>query len=217
MSQPDILPFPAPLSVIETWPKPNYVNPVTEGPGLQIVGIFLTAIATLLVTARIYSRIFITRALGLDDYLVVVSLVRIPSCAASLPTLLNQHQLTSIAMTVLIIIGNKEWDSGRHIWDVPVSNFVGNRKNVWETEWQDEHANLSRPAHLLICKQDLHRCYLQRQDISFAILSTSLCKFQQGFPDRSVGRNCIQLRIPRRFPPQHRPRMLADPSVLATI
>ena len=66
----------APPSVIATWPHPNYVDPVTEGPGLMIVGIVLAAVTLLLVAARIYSRLFITRAPGIDDLLILISLVK---------------------------------------------------------------------------------------------------------------------------------------------
>jgi hypothetical protein len=66
----------APTSIILSWPKPNYVDPVTEGPALMLVGIILSGIAILLVAARIYSRLFITRAPGIDDLLILVSLVR---------------------------------------------------------------------------------------------------------------------------------------------
>jgi hypothetical protein len=66
----------APPSVIASWPKPNYVDPETEGPALMIVGIVSSAIAILLVLARMYSRYFITRAPGIDDLLIIISLVR---------------------------------------------------------------------------------------------------------------------------------------------
>lgn len=49
--------------------------------------------------------------------------------------LLNKLQFSSIALTVLVIIGNKEFGSGTHIWDVRPEKFVGNRLNVWESEW----------------------------------------------------------------------------------
>lgn len=42
----------------------------------MIVGIVLSSITILLVAARIYSRLFITRAPGGDDILILISLVR---------------------------------------------------------------------------------------------------------------------------------------------
>ena len=50
----------------------------------MVVGIVLTCITGLLVLARIYSRCFITRAPGLDDVLIVLSLVsQIPTTPES--------------------------------------------------------------------------------------------------------------------------------------
>ena len=49
--------------------------------------------------------------------------------------MLNLRQLFAVALTVLVIIGNKVLGSGRHVWDVPVEKFVGNRLNLWISEW----------------------------------------------------------------------------------
>lgn len=63
-----------PPSVVASWPHPNYVSPDTRGPGLTVIGILLSAIALLLVLARLWSRLFITRAPGLDDLFAVFAL-----------------------------------------------------------------------------------------------------------------------------------------------
>ena len=67
--------------------------------------------------ARIYSRLFITKALGLDDLLVVLAIGFIT------------------ALMILVIIGNRSFYSGRHIWDVPPTSFVGSRINIWASLW----------------------------------------------------------------------------------
>ncbi|OAG43867.1 hypothetical protein AYO21_01719 [Fonsecaea monophora] len=103
--------------VIATWPKPNYVNPDTRGPGLVYMCIIFAAIGIITCTARVYSRLFITKAPGLDDLLVVIAL----------------GFLTALA--VLVIIGNKKYYSGRHIWDIPPDSFVGGRANIWASLW----------------------------------------------------------------------------------
>ena len=36
---------------------------------------------------------------------------------------------------MLIVIQQKEWYTGHHIWDVPVDKFAGQRKNVYICEW----------------------------------------------------------------------------------
>lgn len=71
----------------------------------------------LIVTARLYSRLLITKAPGLDDLLAVLAL------------------LSSIGLSVLVILGNKRYYSGRHVWDIPITTFVPHRINVWASMW----------------------------------------------------------------------------------
>lgn len=74
----------------------------------MIVGIVLSSIAILLVAARIYSRLFITRAPGIDDVLILISLVRAePTFKRN--AVLTRQQGFSIAFTVMGIIGNKKY------------------------------------------------------------------------------------------------------------
>jgi hypothetical protein len=65
----------APPEVVASWPHPNYVNPETQGPALTYVCIVFTSFSFFLVTARIYARLLITKALGLDDLFCILSLV----------------------------------------------------------------------------------------------------------------------------------------------
>ncbi|KPI37258.1 uncharacterized protein AB675_1566 [Cyphellophora attinorum] len=106
-----------PYSVIATWPKPNYIDPHTRGPALANLCIALIVIGVLVVTARLYTRLFLTRAAGLDDACIVIALA------------------FGIALSVLVIIGNKVWWSGHHIWDIPISKFADHRFNIWCAEW----------------------------------------------------------------------------------
>jgi hypothetical protein len=69
--------MPATLSsVIESWPTPNYTNPVTRGTALYVIAIILSVVSVLIVAARLWARLVIVRKPGLDDGLVVVALVR---------------------------------------------------------------------------------------------------------------------------------------------
>lgn len=70
-----------------------------------------------IVMARTYSRLFMTKAFGIDDLLIVFALVFI------------------IASAVLVIIGNKIYYSGRHVWDIPPDSYVGSRINAWASLW----------------------------------------------------------------------------------
>jgi hypothetical protein len=82
-----------PLSVLQSWPKPNYVDPVTRGPEMYIItGIFL-AIATLALGTRLYARLFVRRWFGLDDVFILLGYVRFNASLASHSKLMNQDWL----------------------------------------------------------------------------------------------------------------------------
>ncbi|KAJ9612608.1 hypothetical protein H2200_004205 [Cladophialophora chaetospira] len=121
-----------PLSVIASWPEPNFVDPPTRGPGLEYICIIFSLLTIFVVTARIYLRLFITRAAGWDDFLIVVALI------------------FSIPMCVLIIVANKLYFSGRHIWDVPPSTFAPHRLNVWISEWLSVFAGTAIKVSVLL-------------------------------------------------------------------
>ncbi|KIW10180.1 hypothetical protein PV08_11141 [Exophiala spinifera] len=106
-----------PPEVIATWPKPNYVNPVSRGDSLEYICIIFSVIGVIIVAARVYSRLFITKAPGLDDLLVVLAL-----CVV-------------ITLCVLVIISNKVYQTGRHVWDIEADTFVGSRLNIWISLW----------------------------------------------------------------------------------
>jgi hypothetical protein len=108
---------PAPPDVIASWPKPNYVDPQTHGPGLLVLTIILGSIGIVIVGMRLYARFLITKAPGLDDVLITFSLV------------------FAIASSVLILIGNQVYYNGYHIWDIPRSSAVGHRINVWTAQF----------------------------------------------------------------------------------
>jgi hypothetical protein len=64
-----------PLSVLETWPTPNYTNPETRGSTLVIVNAVFIALTIFVVFARLYTRCFINRWFGVDDIFIVLALV----------------------------------------------------------------------------------------------------------------------------------------------
>lgn len=65
-----------PAEVLLSWPLPNYVNPVTRGGAALIVNIITIIIATIVTGLRIFTRLRITYTPGLDDLVIVISLVR---------------------------------------------------------------------------------------------------------------------------------------------
>lgn len=64
-----------PPQVIASWPKPNYDNPVTQGPALIVTTVLFGILTLLIFSARLYTRFFVTRAPGVDDLFCGVGLV----------------------------------------------------------------------------------------------------------------------------------------------
>ncbi|PYH98970.1 hypothetical protein BO71DRAFT_370017 [Aspergillus ellipticus CBS 707.79] len=92
-----------PASVLASWPTPNYVDPVTRGNSVLIVGIVFLALATLVTILRLYTRFRITCTPGFDDFLIVVALG------------------FAIGMTVVTSLATTRWGWNRHIWDIPLT------------------------------------------------------------------------------------------------
>jgi len=64
-----------PISVILSWPRPNYVDPLTRGPEVLILSGVLGSLAVAVVAARIYARICILKNFGIDDFLILLATV----------------------------------------------------------------------------------------------------------------------------------------------
>jgi hypothetical protein len=64
-----------PLSVLLTWPAPNYVNPHTRGPENYVISIIFFSLATIAVATRLYTRLYIRRWFGLDDLCICLAYV----------------------------------------------------------------------------------------------------------------------------------------------
>lgn len=92
-----------PLAVMATWPKPNYVDPITRGHGVVIVNAICMSLAFIVTLLRLYTRIWITATPGVDDILIVIAL------------------LFAIAMVIVTSIATENWGFNRHIWDLPVT------------------------------------------------------------------------------------------------
>jgi hypothetical protein len=65
-----------PLAVLESWPKPNYVDPVERGPENIILNLIFLPLMCLVVTLRVFTRTQISKNFGADDWLILASLVR---------------------------------------------------------------------------------------------------------------------------------------------
>ncbi len=64
-----------PLSVLISWPTPDYVHPVTHGPALLIVNVIFITLVTVAVVGRLYSRLVVKQWFGVDDSLILLAYV----------------------------------------------------------------------------------------------------------------------------------------------
>lgn len=111
-----------PLSALQNWPTPNYVNPERRGPAATIIVSVLLALVTLILVVRIYTRVRISRGFGLDDVLIIFAYVWFPLADT---ILLSEPRLTSIqiptaAFAVLSFVAMWKFGWGTHVWDVPI-------------------------------------------------------------------------------------------------
>jgi len=66
----------APPEVVAAWPKPNYVDPETQGPDLIVAGLFTLVVALAALGLRLYVRLGVMRKTAMDDWVMVVATVR---------------------------------------------------------------------------------------------------------------------------------------------
>ena len=66
-----------PLSVLVTWPTPNYVDPHKRSSANYAFNSIFLIITTIAVVLRLYTRLYIRRWFGLDDVFICFAFVRI--------------------------------------------------------------------------------------------------------------------------------------------
>jgi len=83
-----------PKNVTATW-HPNYVNPQTHGYALLTINCILLPITTAIVLARLYTRLRVVHASGLDDLFITLAIVSNcsldPMCSRSELTVAGPH------------------------------------------------------------------------------------------------------------------------------
>ncbi|KAE9969593.1 hypothetical protein BLS_005312 [Venturia inaequalis] len=91
-----------PLSILETWPIPNYVNPDTRGNALIILNSIFLAFMTVILGLRLYTRLVVKRWFGWDDVFIISAY----TCTV----------LTNVA----VALGTDKYGWTRHAWDIPL-------------------------------------------------------------------------------------------------
>jgi hypothetical protein len=88
-------------------PVGNYTNPSeVRGPAILVLTLVFVPFIILVVGARIYTRVRLTKNLGADDVVIV---------AATIPTL-------ACAVITMLAVLYHGWN--RHVWDVPTDEVV---------------------------------------------------------------------------------------------
>lgn len=91
-----------PVKVLLTWPTPNYVNPDVRGPELLIITYVFFPLAVLMVAVRVFTRLHVSNAFGVDDVFLLIAII------------------PSGAIAVLTCLSVTHWGWDRHIWDIPI-------------------------------------------------------------------------------------------------
>lgn len=63
------------LAASETWPAPNYIDPITKGDAIVVTSVVFAAAASVTVIIRLYTRFWITSIFGLDDVFIIIAAV----------------------------------------------------------------------------------------------------------------------------------------------
>ena len=64
-----------PPSVLSTWPAPNYIDPITRSDRGPIICTIIAGIVVICVALRLWTRAFVLRSFGLDDWLIAWAVV----------------------------------------------------------------------------------------------------------------------------------------------
>ncbi|KAF2173601.1 hypothetical protein M409DRAFT_48556 [Zasmidium cellare ATCC 36951] len=102
-----------PESVLQSWPKPNYIDPIRRG-WMPAFALTWQIASTLLVAGRFYLRAKKQAgSFGLDDLMIFIG------------------WLFSVGFTALAWIGAERFDLDRHTWDVHTTLYVGTALTGW--------------------------------------------------------------------------------------
>lgn len=194
------------MSVIASWPQPNYVDPVTRS-WMPAYAITWQVAAALLVGVRFWLRL--TRragGLGLDD-------------AFLLPAL-----LFAVMFTVLACVATSSFGADRHTWDTPLDEFEYLALSAWLSEIAFLlTTSATKISVLLFYRRLTVGTYSKRWKwaIWAALVFTALycfgfifalgfnCRPVQAYweafnPSYTEDYTCTDTKV--RFPPQHSPR-----------
>ena len=121
-----------PLDVIESWPPPNHANPTTRGYANIIANLILFPLVLLIVSLRMYTRLRISKSVGLDDWFIVAAVV-----CLSFPDISEKQskspKLPAAVFVIISLITERHFGWNRHIWDVEFSTLPPGLKVIMAT------------------------------------------------------------------------------------
>ena len=135
-----------PLTVVASWPTPNYIDPVSHGNALFVITVVTLTLIPIVVSARLWARFVVLRKPGWDDFLLCIAMVRTAYCLSktinskviSYNCTDSQYRSRGLLSTLCVLFPDpqrrlSQTDQGladhvyyfrRHIWDVPLNIFV---------------------------------------------------------------------------------------------
>ena len=118
-----------PLSVLESWPPRNTVNPASRGNAHVIIQLIFMPILLVFLAIRLYTRYYISKYIGLDDYLILAGLVSRTHSQIFLYT--NRlFQIPAMIYVAVALVADRHLRLSRHIWDIETSNVIIHLKLV---------------------------------------------------------------------------------------
>lgn len=88
-----------PVSVLETWPKSNYLDPETRGNALTVFNSVCLGLMTIILGLRLYTRVFVKKWFGWDDFYIVCAYVGFASSS-------KIYKCSSFAFTIRMLIAD---------------------------------------------------------------------------------------------------------------
>lgn len=145
-----------PLSVLLSFPSPNYKSAVTRGPAAVITVLILSCFVVIAVSLRVYTRVRVQSWSGMDDLFIVLAVVRrFTHCSGPLlmyiscPPLGLTYRLSLLWTSMVGIIMSMTF----HQAYLRVSLDV-------ELSWIELTLCCSFWSYYLHCKTSLLRCYV---------------------------------------------------------
>ncbi|KAH7085478.1 hypothetical protein BKA63DRAFT_18643 [Paraphoma chrysanthemicola] len=89
-----------PLEVLLSWPKPNYIDPITKPKYVLVFSCILGPISIAMLLARLWVRLRIQRSVGWDDWLMLAS------------------WFPMIGLTIIFPLVTEKYHFNVHIWDL---------------------------------------------------------------------------------------------------